>query len=111
MFLLIAWPQIAPRRGKPSQEALACVGSFANAMKAAMEPHVRALLDAMFSSGLSPTLVEALEQITVRYFIFFDASFSMIFSFFLTVIDVPEYATSYFLSVFQHYCQMCKSGY
>ncbi|CAA6660213.1 unnamed protein product [Spirodela intermedia] len=56
---------IAPRRGKPSQEALACVGSFANAMKTAMEPHVRALLDAMFSSGLSPTLVEALEQITV----------------------------------------------
>ncbi|XP_078434846.1 target of rapamycin [Wolffia australiana] len=56
---------IAPRRGKPSQEALACVGSFANAMKSAMEPHVRGLLDAMFSSGLSPTLVEALEQITI----------------------------------------------
>ncbi|PHT28513.1 hypothetical protein CQW23_31895 [Capsicum baccatum] len=29
-----------------------------------MEPHVRGLLDSMFSSGLSLTLVEALEQIT-----------------------------------------------
>ncbi|XP_042517087.1 serine/threonine-protein kinase TOR isoform X2 [Macadamia integrifolia] len=56
---------IAPRRGRPSLEALACVGSFAKAMGLAMEPHVRSLLDAMFSAGLSPTLVEALEQITV----------------------------------------------
>lgn len=32
-----------------------------------MEPHVRGLLDAMFSAGLSFTLVEALEQITIRY--------------------------------------------
>ncbi|KAG9440008.1 hypothetical protein H6P81_020173 [Aristolochia fimbriata] len=56
---------IAPRRGRPSLEALVCVGSFAKAMGPAMEPHVRGLLDAMFSAGLSPTLVEALEQITV----------------------------------------------
>ncbi|KAK9166114.1 hypothetical protein Scep_001305 [Stephania cephalantha] len=56
---------IAPRRGKPSLEALACVGSFAKAMGPAMEPHVRSLLDAMFSSGLSSTLVEALEQISI----------------------------------------------
>lgn len=32
-----------------------------------MEPHVRGLLDVLFSAGLSSTLVEALEQITVRY--------------------------------------------
>ncbi|XP_073103831.1 serine/threonine-protein kinase TOR isoform X2 [Elaeis guineensis] len=56
---------IAPRRGRPSVEALACVGSFAKAMGPAMEPHVRGLLDSMFSGGLSPTLVEALEQITL----------------------------------------------
>lgn len=54
---------IAPRRGKPSLEALACVGNIAKAMGTAMEPHVRELLDVMFSAGLSPTLVEALEQI------------------------------------------------
>ncbi|KAF8410286.1 hypothetical protein HHK36_002811 [Tetracentron sinense] len=57
---------IAPRKGRPpSLEALACVGSFAKAMGPAMEPHVRVLLDAMFSAGLSPTLVESLEQISV----------------------------------------------
>ncbi|BFG42177.1 hypothetical protein CerSpe_284510 [Prunus speciosa] len=55
---------IAPRRGRPSLEALACVGNIAKAMGPAMEPHVRGLLDVMFSAGLSPTLVEALEQIT-----------------------------------------------
>lgn len=32
-----------------------------------MEPHVRGLLDFMFSAGLSTTLVVALEQITVGY--------------------------------------------
>lgn len=32
-----------------------------------MESHVRGLLDVMFSAGLSPTLVEALEKITSRY--------------------------------------------
>lgn len=37
-------------------------------MGPAMEPHVRSLLDAMFSSGLSLTLVEALDQISIRYF-------------------------------------------
>lgn len=55
---------IAPRRGRPSLEALACVGNIAKAMGPAMEPHVCGLLDVMFSAGLSPTLVEALEQIT-----------------------------------------------
>lgn len=55
---------IAPRRGKPSMEALACVGSFAKAMGPAMETHIRSfLLDAMFSAGLSDTLVEALDLI------------------------------------------------
>ncbi|KAL2477399.1 Serine/threonine-protein kinase TOR [Forsythia ovata] len=56
---------IAPRRGRPSLEALACVGNIAKAMGPAMEPYVRSLLDAMFSVGLSFTLVEALEQITI----------------------------------------------
>ncbi|KAK1369657.1 Serine/threonine-protein kinase TOR [Heracleum sosnowskyi] len=56
---------IAPRRGRPSLEALACVGNIAKAMGLAMEPHVRSLLDSMFAAGLSFTLVEALEQITV----------------------------------------------
>ncbi|XAR52952.1 Non-specific serine/threonine protein kinase [Bertholletia excelsa] len=56
---------IAPRRGRPSLEALVCVGSIAKAMGPTMEPHVRGLLDAMFSAGLSFTLVEALEQITL----------------------------------------------
>ncbi|PHT26219.1 Serine/threonine-protein kinase TOR [Capsicum baccatum] len=54
---------IAPRRGRPSLEALACVGNIAKAMGPTMEPHVRGLLDSIFS-GLSLTLVEALEQIT-----------------------------------------------
>ncbi|KAK1259623.1 Serine/threonine-protein kinase TOR [Acorus gramineus] len=56
---------IAPRRGRPSLEALACVGSFAKAIGPAMEPYVRGLLDSMFLAGLSPTLVEALEQISL----------------------------------------------
>ncbi|XP_072960137.1 serine/threonine-protein kinase TOR [Typha angustifolia] len=55
---------IAPRRGRPSLEAIACVGSFANAMGSAMEPHVRGLLDSMFAAGLSDTLVKALGQIS-----------------------------------------------
>ncbi|PHT27679.1 Serine/threonine-protein kinase TOR [Capsicum baccatum] len=55
---------IALRRGRPLLEALACVGNIAKAMGPTMEPHVRGLLDSMFSSGLSLTLVEALEQIT-----------------------------------------------
>ncbi|KAL4556748.1 hypothetical protein LXL04_034907 [Taraxacum kok-saghyz] len=58
--------QIAPRRGRPSLEALACVGNIANAMGPAMESHVCSLLDAMFSAGLSSLLVESLEQITIR---------------------------------------------
>ncbi|KAF6172500.1 hypothetical protein GIB67_007013 [Kingdonia uniflora] len=57
---------IARRRGnKSSFEALSCVGSFAKAMGPAMELHIRSLLDVMYSSGLSPRLVETLEQITV----------------------------------------------
>lgn len=48
-------------------EALACVGSIAKAMGPDMEPHIRSLLDAMFSAGLSSQLVEALEQIAVRF--------------------------------------------
>nr|CAB3465509.1 unnamed protein product [Digitaria exilis] len=56
---------IAPRRGRPSLEAISCVGSFAKAMGPAMEPHIRSgLLDAMFSAGLSDKLVEALESIS-----------------------------------------------
>ena len=47
-------------------EALACVGNIAKSMGPSMEPHVRSLLDAMFSVGLSSTLVEALENITGR---------------------------------------------
>ncbi|PHT90502.1 hypothetical protein T459_05615 [Capsicum annuum] len=60
----ICFSQIAPRRGRPSLETLACVGNIAKAMGPTMEPHVRDLLDSMFSSGLSLTLMEALEQIT-----------------------------------------------
>ncbi|KAJ6409432.1 hypothetical protein OIU84_009018, partial [Salix udensis] len=56
---------IAPRRAKPSLEALVCVGNIAKAMGPAMEPFVRSLLDVMFSAGLSSTLVDALEQISV----------------------------------------------
>ncbi|PHU26346.1 Serine/threonine-protein kinase TOR [Capsicum chinense] len=52
---------IAPHRGRPSLEALACVGNIAKAMGPTMEPHVHGLLDSMFSSGLSLTLVEALD--------------------------------------------------
>ncbi|KAF3772753.1 Serine/threonine-protein kinase [Nymphaea thermarum] len=63
---------IAPRRGKSSPEALACVGSFASAMGPEMEPYVRSLLESMFSSGLSPTLVEALERMTSRTLAQFD---------------------------------------
>ncbi|PHT28517.1 Serine/threonine-protein kinase TOR [Capsicum baccatum] len=48
--------------------ALACVGNIAKAIGPTMEPHVRGLLDSMFSSGLSLTLVEALEQITESFF-------------------------------------------
>ena len=49
----ICFSQIAPRRGRPSLEALACVGNIAKTMGPTMEPHVRDLLDSMFSSGLS----------------------------------------------------------
>ncbi|KAM0864557.1 hypothetical protein ACQ4PT_043843 [Festuca glaucescens] len=56
---------IAPRKGRPSLEAITCVGSFAKAMGLAMERHIRGgLLDAMFSAGLSDKLVDALESIS-----------------------------------------------
>ncbi|CAO2815870.1 unnamed protein product [Amaranthus hypochondriacus] len=54
---------IAPRRGRPSLEALVCVGCIAKAIGLELEPDIRGLLDAMFSAGLSSQLVEALEQI------------------------------------------------
>ncbi|KAH7427560.1 hypothetical protein KP509_10G049200 [Ceratopteris richardii] len=57
---------IAPKRGKPSMEALECIGSLSKAMGPAMEKHVRGLLDAMFVCGLTPTLVKALESIVSR---------------------------------------------
>ncbi|KAM3362075.1 serine/threonine-protein kinase TOR-like isoform X1 [Capsicum galapagoense] len=53
---------IAPRRGRSSLEALACVENIAKAMGPTMEPHVRGLLDSIFSFVLSLTLVEALEN-------------------------------------------------
>ncbi|PHT28682.1 hypothetical protein CQW23_31738 [Capsicum baccatum] len=55
---------IASNRGWPLLEALSCVGNIPKSMGPTMEPHVHGLLDSMFSSGLSLTLVEALEQIT-----------------------------------------------
>ncbi|KAJ6944874.1 serine/threonine-protein kinase TOR isoform X1 [Populus alba x Populus x berolinensis] len=55
---------IAPRRAKPSLEALACVGNIAKAMKTAMEPYVRWPFGCHALCWLSPTLVEALEQIS-----------------------------------------------
>lgn len=63
----ICFSQIAPRRGRPSLEALACVGNIAKAMGPTMDPHIRALLDPMFSAGLSMTLVFSLELITERF--------------------------------------------
>jgi hypothetical protein len=54
---------------------LVCVGNIAKAMGPAMEPFVRSLLDVMFSAGLSSTLVDALEQISVRYCTPFNYSF------------------------------------
>ncbi|KAG5625291.1 hypothetical protein H5410_010509 [Solanum commersonii] len=63
-FIALGRWQIAPRRGRPSLEALACVGNIAKAMGPTMEPHVRGLLDPMFSAGLSVTLVDSLELLT-----------------------------------------------
>jgi FKBP12-rapamycin complex-associated protein len=56
---------IAPRKGRPLLEAVACVGNIAKAMGSTVETHVRDLLDVMFSSSLSSTLVDALDQITI----------------------------------------------
>jgi FKBP12-rapamycin complex-associated protein len=56
--------QIAPRRGRPSLQAVACIGSLAEAIGPKMEEHVRGVIDSMFLAGLSPTLVTALEKIS-----------------------------------------------
>ena len=64
--MIIFSMQIAPRKGRPLLEAVACVGNIAKAMGSTVENYVRDLLDAMFSSGLSSTLVDALDQITIR---------------------------------------------
>lgn len=59
--------QISPRRGKPSLQAIACVGALAEAIGSDMEEHVRNVIDSMFAVGLNPTLVTALKQIAARY--------------------------------------------
>ncbi|XP_006361567.1 serine/threonine-protein kinase TOR-like isoform X2 [Solanum tuberosum] len=51
-------------RGRLSLEALACVGHIAKAMGPTMEPHVRGLLDPMFSTRFSVTLVDSLELLS-----------------------------------------------
>jgi hypothetical protein len=58
--------QIAPRRGRPSLQAVACIGSLAEAIGPKMEEHVRGVIDSMFLAGLSPTLVTALEKISSK---------------------------------------------
>ncbi|XP_024379368.1 serine/threonine-protein kinase TOR [Physcomitrium patens] len=55
-----------PRRGRPSLEAVACVGALADAIGPDMKPYVEGLLDSMFALGLTPTLVHALKQISSR---------------------------------------------
>jgi FKBP12-rapamycin complex-associated protein len=59
--------QISPRRGKPSLQAIACVGALAEAIGSDMEEHVRNVIGSMFAVGLNPTLVTALKQIAARY--------------------------------------------
>ncbi|XP_006361564.1 serine/threonine-protein kinase TOR-like isoform X1 [Solanum tuberosum] len=54
-------------RGRLSLEALACVGHIAKAMGPTMEPHVRGLLDPMFSTRFSVTLVDSLELLSERF--------------------------------------------
>ncbi|BBN14806.1 serine/threonine-protein kinase mTOR [Marchantia polymorpha subsp. ruderalis] len=55
---------ISTRRGKPSMEALACIGNLAEALGSDMEESVRSLLELMFQCGLTPTLVDSLKQIS-----------------------------------------------
>lgn len=71
----MCFSQIAPRRGRPSLEALACVGNIAKAMGPIMEPHVRSLLDPMFTAGLSKELVASLELLTERFFLSLSRTF------------------------------------
>lgn len=54
---------ISPRRGRPSLEAVACVGALAEAIGPDMEQEVRSVLDSMFALGLTLILVNALKQI------------------------------------------------
>uniref|UniRef100_A0A9I9DHK0 Serine/threonine-protein kinase TOR n=1 Tax=Cucumis melo TaxID=3656 RepID=A0A9I9DHK0_CUCME len=55
--VFLPYMPIAPRRGRPSLEALACVGSIAKAMGPAMESHVRGLLDVII-----PTLLPSIQE-------------------------------------------------
>lgn len=57
---------IGPRRGRPSMEALACVGSLAQWVGPEMAEPVRSLLNVCFAAGLSPTLVDALSKIATH---------------------------------------------
>lgn len=66
---IFAHLQISPRRGKPSLEAVACVGALAEAIGSDMEAHVHSVLDSMFALGLTDTLVTTLEQIASRYIV------------------------------------------
>ena len=59
--------QISPRRGRPSLEAVACVGALAEAIGPDMQEHVESVLGFMFALGLTPTLVTSLKQIASRY--------------------------------------------
>ena len=73
-------------------------------MGPAMEPHVRGLLDIMFSTGLSPTLVEALEQIAVRYMWLLGLSS-------ITYIVPGDFSlNSIVISVFHLFCLLSKIG-
>eukprot|EP00850_Spirogloea_muscicola_P011604 SM000072S21238 [mRNA] locus=s72:583526:601430:+ [translate_table: standard] len=53
---------LVPRRGRPSLEALACVGAVAAAVGPEFTSSARSLLDPCFAAGLSPTLVTSLSQ-------------------------------------------------
>lgn len=50
-------------RAPTSPEALECAGTLAVALRADWQPHVAALLDPMFQTGLSEALVKALTEI------------------------------------------------
>ena len=54
---------LAPRRGRVSMEALACLGSLTTAVGQPMAALVKDLLPLCFQGGLSPTLVDTLMQV------------------------------------------------